>query len=162
MWDDWLRSSCRWFTLSVKQHLFPLFPQISLKMNIRMFSLSCFNTRCNFILVSWEVCEKMKPRGFVLRWPSDPRQGQGQWKWCKMVEVNGAYKHGRYVKNWLKSLRGLSNFKVFATQDGRTDGQTNTTHYMVPYGTHMDKKKWPTVQLQQQFDRKGEPSQIPR
>ena len=38
----------------------------------------------------------MKERGFALRWPCDPSQGQGQWKWHGMVEVNGAYEHGSY------------------------------------------------------------------
>ena len=37
----------------------------------------------------------MKPAGFALRWPSDPSQGQGQYEWHKMVDVNGTYKHGR-------------------------------------------------------------------
>ena len=27
-----------------------------------------------------------------------PNQGQGQWKWYKMVEVKGTYKYGRYEK----------------------------------------------------------------
>ena len=40
----------------------------------------------------------------------------------RMVEVNGAYEHGRYYENWLKSLRVTSNVKVSATQDGRPDG----------------------------------------
>ena len=47
-----------------------------------------------------------------------PRQGQGQWKWYKMVEVNGAYKQGRYENIWLNRLRVGSNVKVFDTQDG--------------------------------------------
>ena len=52
-----------------------------------------------------------------------PRQGQGQWKWYQMVEVNGAYKHGRYEKVWLNSLHVMSNDKVFATLDGQLAGQ---------------------------------------
>ena len=35
-----------------------------------------------------------------------------------MVEVNGAYKYGKYAKNWLKSLHAMSNVEVFATEDG--------------------------------------------
>ena len=46
-----------------------------------------------------------------------PRQGQGQWKWCKMVEVNCANKHGRYEETWLNSLHVMSIIKVFAMQD---------------------------------------------
>ena len=66
-----------------------------------------------------------------------------------MVEVNGAYKHGRYEKIWLHTLCVMSNLKVFATQNRQTDGQTagrpagqtNTTYYYTdPYDTHMDQK----------------------
>ena len=53
-----------------------------------------------------------------------PRQGQGLWKWYKMVDVNGAYKKGRYEKIWLNGLPVTSNIKIFATQDGRPVGQT--------------------------------------
>ena len=59
----------------------------------------------------------MKPRDFALHWFCDPWQGQGQWTWYKMVEVNGAYKHGRYEKIWFNSLRVMANDKVFAKQD---------------------------------------------
>ena len=41
-----------------------------------------------------------------------------------MVEISGAYKHGKLDEIWLKSLRVMSNVKVFATQDGQLDGQT--------------------------------------
>ena len=43
-----------------------------------------------------------------------PRQVQGQWKWHKMVEVNGAYKHGKgkMKQNWFQSLRVMTNIKV--------------------------------------------------
>ena len=46
-----------------------------------------------------------------------PRQGQGQQKQYKMVEVNGAYKHGRYGKT-LNSLHAMSNIEIFDTQGG--------------------------------------------
>ena len=42
------------------------------------------------------------------------KQSEGHWKWYKMVEVSGAYKHDRHDN----SLHILSNIKVFATQDG--------------------------------------------
>ena len=44
-----------------------------------------------------------KPIGFAFSDLVSPRKVQGQWKWYKMVEVNGAYKHGLYEKNWLDS-----------------------------------------------------------
>ena len=47
----------------------------------------------------------MKQTDFALRLSSDPNQCQGQKKWYKMMEVNGAYKQDRYEKAWLKSLR---------------------------------------------------------
>ena len=36
-----------------------------------------------------------------------------------MVEVNGAYRRGKYEKlyTWLKSLHVMFNVKVFVTQD---------------------------------------------
>ena len=59
-----------------------------------------------------------------------------------MVEVNGVYNHGRYEQIWLKSMRVMSNIKVFATQDkqmaSRSTGRQNTTNYIDLYNTHMD------------------------
>ena len=65
-----------------------------------------------------------------------PSQGQDQWKWYKMEEVNCAYRHGRYKKNWLKSWCAMSNVKVFATQNG----WTNTTNSTDLYVTHMNQQ----------------------
>ena len=53
-----------------------------------------------------------------------PSQGQGQWKWYKMVEVSDTYKHGRYEKILLNSLHVMSNHKVFVMQDSPPDGWT--------------------------------------
>ena len=39
-----------------------------------------------------------------------------------MLEVNGAYRHGRYKRIWLHHL--TPNVNVFATQDGRKVGRT--------------------------------------
>ena len=79
-----------------------------LKSSLKMFSLSCLITTSNVILIRWKVSEKMKPTGFALCWSCDPWQGQGQRKWCKMVEVNGAWhvwknlvhKFACYVQCW--------------------------------------------------------------
>ena len=70
-------------------------------------------------------------------------KGQGQWKWYKMVEVYGAYKHGRHERIWLKNLCVASNVKVFAVLDRQPDiGQLDKTlQYTDPYATHMDKKQ---------------------
>ena len=38
----------------------------------------------------------MKPRDVLFADLVTLSQGQRQWKWYKMVEVNGACKHGRY------------------------------------------------------------------
>ena len=62
----------------------------------------------------------------------DPRQGEGQWKWYKMVEV-GAYKNGRFEKIWLSNLRETSNVKALATSDGSQQNKHNSLQ--------MDKKK---------------------
>ena len=55
-----------------------------------------------------------------------------------MVEVNGATKHCRYEKSWLKSLCVMPSVEVFATQDGWMACWPNTTHYIDPYDTHVD------------------------
>ena len=59
-----------------------------------------------------------------------------------MVEVNGAYKHSRHEKNWLNSLRVMSNVKAPATQDGWPASQpaiqTRLIAYLDPYDTQMD------------------------
>ena len=57
---------------------------------------------------SWsaEKCvKKMKLIGFALHWPCDLRYCEGQRRWYKMVEVNGAYKHGTNDKTgWKVSM----------------------------------------------------------
>ena len=40
-------------------------------------------------------------------------QGQGHWRWNKIVQVNGAHKRGRYDQIGLKSLHIMSNVKAF-------------------------------------------------
>ena len=77
-----------------------------------------------------------------------PRQGQGQWKWYKMLEVNGAYKHDRYEKIWLRILSVMANIKVFVTQDGQPASWLNATHNTYPYDTtDMDKQPSWTSEL---------------
>ena len=58
-------------------------------------------------------------------------QGQDQRKWYQVIEVNGAYKYGRYEKMWLNSLCAMSTLKFVPCQ---------TAHYIDTYDTHMDKK----------------------
>ena len=36
-----------------------------------------------------------------------------------MVDINGAYMHGRYEEIWLKSLYIMFNVKVFTMQNGQ-------------------------------------------
>ena len=69
--------------------------------------------------MSWKnlMCEKMKV--LLCNDLVTYSQGQGYWKWYEMVERNCGYKHGRYAKNWLKSVHVISNAKVFAMQDGQ-------------------------------------------
>ena len=73
---------------------------------------------------SWslEKCAKKKKKWGLEVLPCTdfvtPSQGQGQWKWYKMEEINGAYKHGKCEQIWLKTLHVMFNFKLFATQDG--------------------------------------------
>ena len=60
---------------SVKQLIFPLFHKLSLKLvkrAIKVFSLNCFNTILDFILISWKLCKKMKSVDFALHWHCEP------------------------------------------------------------------------------------------
>ena len=41
----------------------------------------------------------MKPKVLLCADIVTPSLGQAHWQWYKMVEVNGAYKHGRYERN---------------------------------------------------------------
>ena len=59
-------------------------------------------------------------------------QGQGHRKQYKIAEVTGAYKHGRYKRIWLNSLRVMSSVKVFAMQDGQLD-EHNSLHRSIWY-----------------------------
>ena len=45
-----------------------------------------------------------------------------------MVEVNGTYKHGKYDKICLNSVRVMSNVKVFVKQDSWTAAEHNSLH----------------------------------
>ena len=82
--------------------------------------MSCFITTSNLLSFSWKIWEKIKPTGFPLCWSCEPRPGPGYWKWKKMVEADGAYKHGRYEILWLISLRVMPNVQVLPC---KTDGQ---------------------------------------
>ena len=64
----------------------------------------------------------------------------------KLVEVTGAYKHGRYDKNWRKSLHVVSNVKVFVMQDGQSAGKLNehdSLHRLIYY-SYGSKISWTT------------------
>ena len=65
----------------------------------------------------------------------ETRQDQGQWKWYKMVEVNGSYKHGQAEKNWFKSLHLMSSVKLFPH---KMDCRMKAIHYIYQYVTHFD------------------------
>ena len=63
-------------------------------------------------------------------------QSQGQWKWCKMLEVNDAYYYGRYEK-MKKRLHVMSNIKVFATQDSQPASWTQFITQIHIHGSKM-------------------------
>ena len=58
-----------------------------------------------------------------------PRQGQGQWKWCKMVEVKGAYKHGKYV---MQNYFQLSESSWGQIKPNKIKTGTNLKKIMLP------------------------------
>ena len=60
-----------------------------------------------------------------------PRQGEGQWKWYKMIEVNGAYKHGWYEQIWLNSICEMLKILPFTT-DGRSN-EHDSLHKLDPW-----------------------------
>ena len=75
--------------------------------------------------------QENEANGFCLC--TDPvtlRQGQGQWKWYKMVDVDGAYKHGNNENIWLNSLRAMSNISLCHIRQPAS--QMNMTHYIDP------------------------------
>ena len=64
-------------------------------------------------------------------------QDQGYWKWCKMVKVNGAYKHGIYERIWFNSLQVMFYIKVLPC---KADGiQQDWSHRSLSY-SHGQKK----------------------
>ena len=91
--------------------------------DIGMFSLNCFNTTSDFILISWEVYEKMQKMDLLYTDLMTSGQEYDHRQWQKMVVVNGAYQHNRCERSWLKSLHIMLKAKLFATQDKLTDGQ---------------------------------------
>ena len=60
-----------------------------------------------------------------------PRQGQGQWKWFKMVEINKSTTMVD-MKKMVEQFAFNVQCVTFARQDRQTDGEmaggTNTTH----------------------------------
>ena len=68
-----------------------------------------------------ESVQEMKANRFcvllTLRPPATVKVTEG----CKLITVNGAYRHGRYERIGLKRLHTLSNIKGFAPHDGRPD-----------------------------------------
>ena len=89
------------------------------------------------------ICEKWCQQVLLSTDIVTPNYSNSHWKWYKMVEVNGVYKHGRY-KQLLKSLPIMSNIKVFGRQDGQLanqpDGQTTWLITNIHTVTYMDHK----------------------
>ena len=67
-----------------------------------MFNLNCFKSILNSSWSVWSMRKNEAKRLVLLS--TDLRQGQGQWRWYEMIEVNGAYKHGRYEKNMVEKI----------------------------------------------------------
>ena len=53
---------------------------------------------------------------FAFRWPCDLDQGQGHWKWYKMMEVLSTPHQDRYKRNRLNSLCVMSNYYTQVVQ----------------------------------------------
>ena len=52
---------CLFLTQSVNSSYVPCFIKITLISSIKVFSLNCPNSISNFVLISSNVCEKLKP-----------------------------------------------------------------------------------------------------
>ena len=87
------------------------------------------NRSC-FVLTLWPLCKGMVTESGA------------------KVEVNSAYKQGRYGRMQLKSLHIMSVLNIMLCRmDGQTDnswlsGRTNKTDYTDPYVTHINKTSY--------------------
>ena len=89
--NQWTRANIKvLLTQLIEQQLFPLIQQILAQSSIIMFCLNCFNSISNFIFMSGNMSEKMKPTGLVLCWPSELKSRSrslevvqnGRSQWC--------------------------------------------------------------------------------
>ena len=76
------------------------------------------------------MCKKWNLEVFLHADFVTPRQGQGQWEWYKMVEVNGAQTYGSYEKIWSTVGVQYPTLKFFPRKAAH---QTDTTRYIDPY-----------------------------
>ena len=107
---------------------------MSLRGSIWMLKLNCFNTISNFILIRWKEARKWSQKILLYADFVTPRQGQGQWKWYKTVEINGAYKHGRHKENLFeKSVCNFQPLMFFSHKMASQHDEQNSLHI-----THMD------------------------
>ena len=74
------------------------------------------------------MCKEMKPKVLLCAVLVTPSQAQDHRNRYEMVEVNGAYRHGRYANDRLKIIK--SKVKTFASQDCRSASMMNTTDYV--------------------------------
>ena len=109
---------------SVKQQLLPLFIKCYSKV---VSGCSTWTASTPYQISSWSVEKSARKRIQEVLLCADLvtfSQGQDQWKQCKIVEVKGAYKHGRHEKMLKCHARW-----------------PNKTNYIDPYVAHMDGKK---------------------
>ena len=77
------------------------FPRIIKSHSKIVSEISAWISSTPYHISTWsiEMCaRKWSQEVFLSADLVTPRTGQSQWKWYKMVEVNGACKHGRYEK----------------------------------------------------------------
>ena len=87
-------------TRLVKQQLFHLTTNFSILNHINVFIVS------NFILIIWELYEKINPTDFAFRWSCDPQR-----KWFRMVGIHYESTYGRYERTRSNCLCLIPNTK---------------------------------------------------
>ena len=133
-----MQANVKDFDAISKQQLFFLFHQMSFKV---ASGCSAWFALTSQQISSWltEKCvRKWSQEVLFCAYLVTPRLGQGQWKWYKMVEVSGAYMHGRNENNWLKGFNVLSNTNIFAMHEGQLASPSKHDYYVDLYVTHMN------------------------
>ena len=103
--NDWMRvNACQrqcFFMQSVQQQQFPLI-QVLIEKGYQDVHVELPQYHIQFHLNQLKSVRESEAKRFAFCQPCTPKHGQGLWTGCKMLEINGAYKHGTFKKNGSK------------------------------------------------------------